>query len=365
MNKQLLILAAVIVLAIACSTNGGKSEKSIPTPTMKLTPAPPAPMESKEPVQQEPIQKETPKPIQNISQNPSPEPPAKKEPVLPEKKPPVVENLAAQPKSQVKPTPTPKPAREFRHKLKDDPLAKIKGKDIKELSGVTAASGGNALWGHTDNGNEAELYRFDFNGKILQKVFLGGVENNDWESMTRAANGNLLIGGFGDNDEKKTEYKIFECAEPLPGVVSVSKIKTYSFVYSDGKSHNCEAFFPLNQKIYLLTKRNDKDDPALLFCLDRLGEKGMNSARKIGKFNLEGRITDAAYSPERQILAVLTYEGIVFYSVKSEADLLSSPVLFVKVDFDQCEGICFMDGDLVIANESGELWKYPVDFFLK
>lgn len=365
MKKHTFIIAlAIIVISVSCYMSGGKKSGPSPAPPAKPTPIQPAPIEKRE---TSPIEES--KAIPAIPQKPSPESPAGKESPIEEKRPakiapremaPVPKPAAPREERQAQPV----PARSFTEKLEDKPLVKIKGKEIKELSGLTSAQRDGDYWGHADNGNEAEIYRFTLKGRVTQSVLVEGIENDDWEAITRAGNGNLLIGGIGDNDEEKSEYRIYECAEPKPGDTAVN-VRACSFKYADGKSHNCEAFFVLNRKIYLITKEEDEDDRPLLFCLDRLDEKAANTARKVGTFKIKGTVTDAAYSAAHQILAVLTYSGIGFYSVKGEGDLLASPVLSVKADFGQCEGICFAGNDLVIANEKGEIWKYPLEFFLK
>jgi hypothetical protein len=260
----------------------------------------------------------------------------------------------------VLPEPTPY-IREFKiTKANDMPMAKIKGKDIKELSGIVPAGNQGEYWGHNDRGNDPEIYRFNRKGKILQQVKLEGIPNDDWECITRDAQGNLYIGATGDNDKKKETYHIYQLEEPKRESKRLATIKTHSFVYSGGKSHNCEAFFLFDGKFYLITKENDNNDKPVIFCLDSFHDNEMATARKLGKFNCQGKVTDASYSQTHQLLAVLTYSQITLYRVTQPQDLFTSPLFTIDIDLGQSEGICF-DGDvLIITNESGEFWNYSI-----
>lgn len=245
-------------------------------------------------------------------------------------------------------------------KLKDDPIARIKGNKLGELSGIIAALRPGEYWGHNDRGNDPKLYRFNLQGNILQTVTLRGIENDDWEAISRSPDGNLLIGGFGDNEESRDEYRIYQIPEPKTGMRDIKTVKKYAFQYPDGKSKNAEAFFVLGNKIYLITKEKDKDVRPAIFCIDKLIESSLITARLVSTLAIDGIVTDAAYSPTQKILAVLTYAGIGIFRVSSERDFTLSPVRFVKADFDQCEGICFEESDLIVTNESGEIWRYSL-----
>ncbi|MGC9328342.1 MAG: hypothetical protein ACP5I1_11965, partial [Candidatus Hinthialibacter sp.] len=253
----------------------------------------------------------------------------------------------------------------FGKELNDEPHAVINDGNLAELSGIAPARGLNEYWGHNDKGNDPEIYRFNLQGEILQKVVLKGAKNNDWEAIERDENGNLIIGAFGDNDEKREEYCLYQFPEPHNKVKKIDRYKIFRFVYSNSQSHNCEAFFLCDRKIYLVTKEKKKKDNPILFCIPRLDENALNVAEEIGRLDISGKVTDAAFSATHQILAIMTSSGIAFYQVQTTDKFFLNPVRFVETDFDQCEGLC-LDGDhLVASNESGEIWKYSLDSFLR
>jgi SdiA-regulated protein len=266
-------------------------------------------------------------------------------------------------------TPVPEPkliALQDIKSLSDKSDAAIDNKHLEELSGITPAMEKNQFWGHNDKGNASELFRFDLNGKVHQKIKLKGIKNDDWEAIERDNDGYLYLGGFGDNEEKRAVYRIHRVKEPDSNSKKISSIDSFRFKYSDDKSHNCEAFFLFNDKFYLITKvdNQSKSTRPEIFRLENLNEGVINTAERLGSFSISGEVTDAAYLNDYQCLFVLTYSEIVLYSADKESDLLSKPISVIDIDFGQCEAIGFNGNDIVITNEKGQIWQYGIDLFL-
>ena len=240
------------------------------------------------------------------------------------------------------------------------PVGRIKSKRLKDLSGIVPAEEEGEYWAHGDRGGNAEICRFSIQGKILQRVRLRRAKNFDWEGMTVDSDGVFYIGDFGDNDLRRDYYSIYKLTEPEASISRMSGVDSYRFEYADGESRNCEALFAMDDRLYLITKKGKE-----IFCIDKLDADETIQTREVGKMDIRGQVTDADYSPERKQLVVLTKKRIVFYKVTEEADLLKQPVRSIRVSFGQSEAICY-DGDyLVITNESGKIWKYPMEVFLK
>ena len=243
------------------------------------------------------------------------------------------------------------------------PTGRIKSKKLDELSGIVPAKGKAEYWGHNDKGNDAEIFRFNGEGKILQKVELKKVKNVDWEGMTVDSNGNFYVADTGDKELRRKSYRIHQFTEPKTSAKKIKKSNSYKFNYADGISHNCEAIFAMNDKLYIITK--EQQVKGEIFCLDELKKKKTISARAVGRLDTLGPVTDAAYSPERKQVAVLTEKAIAFYHVENEPDLLKPPVYFTHIRFGQCEALCYDGNYLVVTNEQGNIWRYPLEDFLK
>ncbi|MFQ6040629.1 MAG: hypothetical protein ACE5PV_07210 [Candidatus Poribacteria bacterium] len=241
------------------------------------------------------------------------------------------------------------------------PTEDIKSKKLDELSGIAPARGEEEYWGHNDKGNDAEIFRFNSRGKIIQKVELKGARNVDWEGMTSGSNGDFYIADTGDNKLRRDLYRIYKFTEPKTSAKKIKNIGSYKFKYADGKPHNCEAVFAMNDKLYLISKEQKVKQK--IFCIDKLKAGETISAREVGRLDISGRVTDAAYSPERKQLAALTEKAISFYNVAKESDLLKPPIYSTHIRFGQCEALCY-DGDyLVVTNEPGKIWRYPLEAF--
>ncbi len=282
--------------------------------------------------------------------------------------------------SSVKPSAT-RPARAWAFlpisKLDSNPTASIGSVTLSELSGLIPASEKGHYWGHNDKGNDPELFRFDREGNIRQRVTLMGITNEDWEAITRDAAGHLYIGGFGDNSRKRESYTIYQLPEPPPQAVSVEGFKTIPYRYADGRSHNCEALFYFDGRLYMITKVNPgkekekekkKKDPENIpqvFCLDDWADGERIIARHIGPFKVQDTITDAAYSSRYGLLAVLSYTNIYFFRMNHEKDLLAAPAHTVSIDVKKSEGLCFDADSLLVTNEQGQIWKYPLNAIIK
>jgi hypothetical protein len=251
------------------------------------------------------------------------------------------------------------------------PTGAIQSYDITELSGMARASNELEYWCHNDSHEsrpENRIFRIAADGAILQSVELLDALNVDWESVTTDGNGLYYLADTGDNLRIRGQYQIYQFAEPDNEQEAINPSKSIHFTYEDGQSHDSEASFWLNGTLYLITK--SANDPSRIFKLDTRGNDPWQTADFVCFLDVDhvfsyGRmVTDSAYSPEKKMLVVLTYMGIVFYPVAEEADLSNPPSYYDEAYFGQCESITFDGDDLVIANEIGDIWKYPIHFFL-
>lgn len=79
--------------------------------------------------------------------------------------------------------------------------------ELKEASGLYIA-GLDSLWWHNDSGDKPQLVLTDRNGKLKKQLFVAA-QNRDWEDLTADKNGNLYIGDFGNNQNKRKDLCIY------------------------------------------------------------------------------------------------------------------------------------------------------------
>lgn len=143
---------------------------------------------------------------------------------------------------------------------------------LRETSGLQFAN--NGLWTFNDGGGDAAIYKIDtLSNTILQRVYLTGAVNKDWEDI--AFDGvYFYIGDFGNNNNgARTDLKIYKfpiSSIPLhtgnPVVnIAVDQIEVISFMYADqpqppvatstnNTKFDCEAMLIDNGQIHLFTK---------------------------------------------------------------------------------------------------------------
>jgi hypothetical protein len=152
--------------------------------------------------------------------------------------------------------------------LKVDPISDT----LVETSGLQWA--GNYLWSFNDGGGAAAIYRIDtLTNALLQRVYLQGAVNIDWEDVS--FDGTFFyVGDFGNNaNGARTDLKIYKF--PLTAIpdhvsqpvvtIAAGDISTIHFSYSDqpqppvpagnnNTKFDCEAMIVENGKIHLFTK---------------------------------------------------------------------------------------------------------------
>lgn len=243
------------------------------------------------------------------------------------------------------------------------PHATVNHIEISELSGIIRAEKPGEYWGINDRGNRPALYRFSLQGRPLQTVTVSGVSNYDWEAITRDRQGNLYIGDIGDNNEVRKHYSVLRVPPPDSTVKVIRNVEQIDFRYPKKVSQNSEAMFFYQENLYIISKESKENKPPTLFRLNSMKTNGMNYAVKVGSIQVSDRVSDAAVSSDGKNLAILADNTLYITAIKSEKELLHVPMYSKKIDFGNCEGICFDEGNLIISNEIGNLWSFPVQHF--
>ncbi len=256
----------------------------------------------------------------------------------------------------------------------------IASDELVELSGLVRADAAGEFWGHNDSGHPPVIFRFNDRGQVRQRVVVSGAANIDWEAMTTDDRGRLLIADVGDNARRRGQYTIYQIAEPRADADEVTVQATYRFTYPDGRSRDCEAIFSMNRDVYIITKEMSPQASPTVYRLDGFnGDTDRYGLRKddgnptvdapsterklrvtkVGSLGLDEPLTDASWSSELKLLAVLTYGGVYLHRVESEAQLLDPPVRHIDGFFGQCEALCFDGQDVIVTNEPGMIWRFP------
>lgn len=205
--------------------------------------------------------------------------------------------------------------------VKVDPITDF----LLEGSGLQMA--GNYLWSFNDRGGAAVIYRIDtLTNILLQRVYLQGVENIDWEAI--AYDGvNLYIGDFGNNyDGARTDLMIYKfpfgairdyVVNPVD-TIAASLIEILHFTYSDQPQppqpvalnttvFDCEAMIVDSGQIHLFTK-NWQTLHATHYVINSISA-GAYVATPVELLATNYLVTAAAKAPGRNVVALLGYQN--------------------------------------------------------
>ena len=140
--------------------------------------------------------------------------------------------------------------------------------ELHEASGVETIPQSDLIWMVNDSGNAPKLYGLDTKGRI-QKELIIKAKNHDWEDLASDAEGNIYIGDFGNNANKRENLAILKVNHKDLTSDAPVEIERISFKYPDQKkfppkkkhmSFDAEAFFFYNDSLYIFTKNRVKHD---------------------------------------------------------------------------------------------------------
>ena len=271
-----------------------------------------------------------------------------------------------------------------------EPSAHFDTGRIEESSALAkSAKFPNTYWTLSDSDCPPVVFAMRETGEIIMPaaarerytgIRVTGTRNLDWECLTLDERGNLIIGDVGNNLSNRRNLCFYIVPEPTPATdVVTPQRRKVSFYYptqndfpAPSRNYDCESCFAMNGQIYFFTK-HWTDTETVLWRVDPEIET-YQAAVPVTRFDARGMVTDAALSPSRRRLAVLTYHCLWVFDLP-EADAAGkiderrffthAPARFRRLappkDFWQLEGCAFIDENtLLLSSEQGALFRVPV-----
>ena len=229
-------------------------------------------------------------------------------------------------------------------------------KVLMESSALEYAGDG-TFWTLRDSGGPSVLYRIAANGELLDSLPLN-LPNKDWEELARDQQGNLYIGDFGNNLNKRKNLKIYKLN------LSTQQLDTIKFHWPEQQefppakqelNYDCEAFFWYDNMLHLFTKsRGDR----LVRHYRIPDQEGDWSAELLESVFVKDLITAADISPDGKTVALLTYGKVYLFSVGLSGAMLQQPLGCLRIPWaGQSESILFINNSsLLIGNETAKLF---------
>jgi roadblock/LC7 domain-containing protein len=251
------------------------------------------------------------------------------------------------------------------------PAGKIDPALVTECSGlVQSLRYGGIFWALGDSGNASAIVPVTAEGKLAPgwsgPVRVEGFKNYDWEDLALDGKGHLIIADVGNNRGRRKQLMLHFVDEPRPGTAAVWPALTVRVHYEDQREaspdYDCEAVFCAGDRVYFLTKHRS-DKRTRLYRLEGDSSKKSNPLRLVDSFEIGGMVTAADVSPDGKLVAVLTYTSLwVFEFDPASGNIFRRGMRWTPVFAWQAEAAAF-DGNnsVVIANESGQLYRVSVD----
>jgi len=254
--------------------------------------------------------------------------------------------------------------------------------NLEEVSAIEVTSDPNKIWALQDSGNDPELYVLDKKGTITNTLKVTNVQNNDWEALASDTDGNLYIGDFGNNNNKRRDLMIHKINASDLDSKQASVSQTISFFYPEQKEfppkksnriYDAEAFFYHKDNFYIFSKnRSSKfDGTTMMYKVPNIA--GTHAAQLIGTFKAcniykKCAITAADISPDGKTVSLLTATRIYLFQDFTEDNFLAGKSTEIDLShFTQKEGICFASNSTIyIADEKekktgGKLYELAIN----
>lgn len=183
-------------------------------------------------------------------------------------------------------------------------------KELTEVSGLYLAAP-DSLWWHNDGEHPAELYLTNSRGELLWKGAVPGALNRDWEDLAGDDKGNIYIGDFGNNFNRRQDLAIYIYHPPS------GRLDSIRFKYPDQQAFppaperqnfDMEGFFWFQDSLHLFSKNRLHHGNYFTRHYTLPARPGNYTAMLRDSLYLKKRVvTAAAISPDGQRVALLAY----------------------------------------------------------
>ncbi len=213
--------------------------------------------------------------------------------------------------------------------------------ELREVSGLYDAAP-DSLWWHNDSGDQPRLVLTDAKGHLKKQIFLKA-QNKDWEDITADNQGNIYIGDFGNNQNKRTDLRIYIYRPDTETLDSIL------FNYPDQQAFppapaqcnfNMEAFFWQQDTLHLFSKNQLLKGNYYTKHYTLPARAGAFTATLQDSIYLKKRVvTAAAVSKDGQTMVLLAY----FYKIYLHLLPITHTTLYT---FQKEEGKPFLQGEM-------------------
>lgn len=253
---------------------------------------------------------------------------------------------------------------------------------LEEISGIEKIPQSDLIWAVSDSHNSATVFGFNAETQnIAQTISLKGITNKDWEDLATDPEGNLYIGDFGNNNNKRKHLAIYK-VPALTGDGQQRTVHTTTFEYEDQtkfppkKKHrnfDVESFIYLNNHFYLFTRNRSSNFDGTVKLYKIPATEGHHIAKVISTYKTcdsksNCQVTSATIDFKTGTVVLLSNSKIWVLKDYKKDDFFSGSI--TQIDFEhssQKESICYKDENtLYIADEQngslgGNIYEFKLN----
>lgn len=231
-----------------------------------------------------------------------------------------------------------------------------------------------------DSGNKPELYGVNTKGKI-KKVLTIQAKNHDWEDLTSDNKGNVYIGDFGNNRNKRKNLVILKVNHNDFTRKKNIEIERIRFSYPKQTKFppkkkklffDAESFFFWKDNLYIFTKSRVKKKFGKTSLYKVPAKAGNYEAEFIAEFencnDMSCWITSADISPNEQKIALLTHNEVLVFSDFTDDNFFNGKLTRYPLEHtSQKEGIAFKNNEIVYITDEkahgkgGKLYEFSLE----
>lgn len=238
---------------------------------------------------------------------------------------------------------------------------------LAEISGIEKLPKSNLIWAVADSHNAATLFGFNPATQHVDKAIdLYGIKNTDWEDMAKDPEGNLYIGDFGNNSNKRKQLAIHKVLA-VTEQTATSAVVTTTFEYEDQKdfppkkknrNFDVESFIYFNNHFYLFTRNRSSQFDGTVKLYKLPSKPGHHTANLVSTFQTcedknNCQVTGATIDFKTGTVVLLSNSKIWLLKDYKKDDFFSGSIQEIELGHrSQKESICFKDATtLYIADE--------------
>lgn len=254
-------------------------------------------------------------------------------------------------------------------------------KKLDENSGIVFTKE-NSYWIIEDSGNEDIIYNINRQGNLLRSLKVINAKNRDWEDLAKDKSGNLYIGDFGNNGNKRKDLVVYKI--PNPDIEKGNKIdaEKIEFYYPEQENfppkkknmlYDAEALFYNKGSLFIITKNRSVPftGEALIYKIPAI--KGKHKAKRIGSIIPctdadTCRITSADISPDGKTIVLLSNGKLWIYKNVEQENFSLADTKIINLNIGtQLEAVCFKDHNTLLLsdernkNVGGNLYSYKLE----